>query len=186
VAGRAAARRPAGGAGRDRAARRARGRPRAYLVPPRTGPPGHRAPALLHRPRRLQPAVLAELARRPDVELSRLSHHVHQAGEPEAVVRHALAAAREAAGAGAFHEALAHYELVLRWSGQLAAEQRAAVLESVWVLYNLSRFDEAVARAGQVVRLAERIGEPARLGRALTPCRGCATWSTTPPGRSRP
>jgi ATP/maltotriose-dependent transcriptional regulator MalT len=40
--------------------------------------------------------------------------------------------------------------------------------ESVWVLYNLSRFDEAVARAGQVVRLAERIGEPARLGQALT------------------
>ena len=113
--------------------------------------------------------VLAELARRPDVELSRLSHHAHQAGEPEAVVRHGLAAAREAAGAGAFHEALAHYELVLRWSGQLAAEQRAAVLEeSVWVLYNLSRFDEAVARAGQVVRLAERIGEPARLGQALT------------------
>ncbi|HET9007507.1 MAG TPA: AAA family ATPase, partial [Actinomycetes bacterium] len=113
--------------------------------------------------------VLAELARRPDVELSRLSHHAHQAGEPEAVVRHGLAAAREAAGAGAFHEALAHYELVLRWSAQLAAEQRAAVLEeSVWVLYNLSRFDEAVARAGQVVRLAERIGEPARLGQALT------------------
>ena len=109
--------------------------------------------------------VLAELARHPDVELSRLSHHAHQAGEPEAVVRHGLAAAREAAGAGAFHEALAHYELVLRWSAQLAAEQRAAVLEeSVWVLYNLSRFDEAVARAGQVVRLAERIGEPARLG----------------------
>ena len=96
--------------------------------------------------------VLAELARRPEVELSRLSHHAHQAGEPEAVVRHGLAAAREA-----------------RWSAQLAAEQRTAVLEeSVWVLYNLSRFDEAVARAGQVVRLAERIGEPARLGQALT------------------
>ena len=113
--------------------------------------------------------VLAELARRPGVELSRLSHHAHQAGEPEAVVRHGLAAAREAAGAGAFREALAHYELVLRWSGQLAAEQRAAVLEeSVWVLYNLSRFDEAVARAGQVVALAERTGDPARLGQALT------------------
>ena len=60
--------------------------------------------------------VLAELARRPGVELSRLTHHAHQAGDPEAVVRHGLAAAREAAGAGAFTEALAHYELVLRWS----------------------------------------------------------------------
>jgi DNA-binding CsgD family transcriptional regulator/tetratricopeptide (TPR) repeat protein len=113
--------------------------------------------------------VLAELARRPDVELSRLAHHAHQAGEPEAVVRHGLAAAREAAGAGAFSEALAHYELVLGWSGQLPVEQRATVLEeSIWVLYNLSRFDEAVARAGQVVRLRERIGDPATLGQALT------------------
>jgi ATP/maltotriose-dependent transcriptional regulator MalT len=40
--------------------------------------------------------------------------------------------------------------------------------ESIWVLYNLSRFDEAVARAGQVVGLRERIGDPATLGQALT------------------
>ena len=113
--------------------------------------------------------VLAALARRPDVELSRLSHHAHRAGEPEAVVRHGLAAAREAAGAGAFTEALAHYELVLRWSAQLAAEQRATVLEeSVWVLYNLSRFDEAVARAGQVVALPSGSASRPGLGQALT------------------
>jgi DNA-binding CsgD family transcriptional regulator/tetratricopeptide (TPR) repeat protein len=113
--------------------------------------------------------VLAELARRPGVELSRLSHHAHQAGDPEAVVHHGLAAAREAAGAGAFTEALAHYELVLRWSGQLPDAQRATVLEeSIWVLYNLSRFDEAVARASEVVALRERTGDPAALGQALT------------------
>ena len=57
--------------------------------------------------------VLAELARRPGVELSRLAHHAHRAGDPEAVIGHGLAAAREAAGAGAFSEALAHYELVM-------------------------------------------------------------------------
>jgi DNA-binding CsgD family transcriptional regulator/tetratricopeptide (TPR) repeat protein len=113
--------------------------------------------------------VLAELARRPGVELSWLAHHAHQAGDPEAVVRHGLAAAREAARAGAFSEALAHYELVLGWSGQLSDEQRATVLEeSIWVLYNLSRFDEAVARADQVVELRERMGDPAALGQALT------------------
>jgi hypothetical protein len=33
--------------------------------------------------------------------------------------------------------------------------------ESIWVLYNLSRFDEAVTRAGQVVGLRERMGDPA-------------------------
>jgi tetratricopeptide (TPR) repeat protein len=113
--------------------------------------------------------VLAALARRPRVELSRLAHHAHEAGEPEQVVEHGLAAAREAAAAGAFHEALAHYELVLRWSGLLSDEQRAAIMEdSVWVLYNLSRFDRAVARAREVVRLRERLGDPAALGQALT------------------
>jgi len=113
--------------------------------------------------------VLAELARRPDVELSRLAHHAHRAGDPEAVIRHGLAAAREAAGAGAFSEALAHYELVLGWSGQLPGERLATVLEEgIWVLYNLSRFDEAVTRAGQVVGLRKRMGDPAALGQALT------------------
>jgi DNA-binding CsgD family transcriptional regulator/tetratricopeptide (TPR) repeat protein len=113
--------------------------------------------------------VLAELARRPGVELARLAHHAHRAGDPEAVIRHGLAAAREAAGAGAFSEALAHYELVLGWSGQLPGEQLATVLEeSIWVLYNLSRFDQAVTRAGQVVGLRERTGDPATLGQALT------------------
>src|SRR5215217_2544425 len=113
--------------------------------------------------------VLAALAGHPDVELSRLSHHAHRAGDPEAVLRHGLAAAREAAGAGAFSEALAHYELVLGWSGELPGEQLATVLEeSIWVLYNLSRFDQAVTRAGQVVGLRERAGDPATLGQALT------------------
>jgi DNA-binding CsgD family transcriptional regulator/tetratricopeptide (TPR) repeat protein len=113
--------------------------------------------------------VLAELEGRPNVELSRLAHHAQEAGDPEAVIGHGLAAAREAAGAGAFSEALAHYELVLGWSGQLPGEQLATVLEeSIWVLYNLSRFDEAVARAGRVVALWERTGDPAALGQALT------------------
>jgi len=113
--------------------------------------------------------VLAVLAKQPGVELSRLAHHAHHAGEPDEVVRHGLAAAREAAAAGAFSEALAHYDLVLRWSGLLPEEQRATVLEeSVWVLYNLSRFEAAVTRAQEVLRLRERAGDPAMLGQALT------------------
>jgi DNA-binding CsgD family transcriptional regulator len=113
--------------------------------------------------------VLAALAAHPGVELSRLAHHAAQAGEPGAVVRHGLAAAREAATAGAFSEALAHYDLALGWTGLLGADRRATALEeSVWVLYNLSRFDAAAARAAEVVRLRERLGDPALLGQALT------------------
>ncbi|HEV3013050.1 MAG TPA: AAA family ATPase, partial [Actinomycetota bacterium] len=113
--------------------------------------------------------VLAALASHPEVELSRLAHHAHRAGDPEAVVRHGLAAAREAAAAGAFSEALAHYELVGGWSGRMQAGELAAMLEeSVWVLYNLSRFEEAATRAARVVALRERTGDPASLGQALT------------------
>jgi DNA-binding CsgD family transcriptional regulator/tetratricopeptide (TPR) repeat protein len=113
--------------------------------------------------------VLAALAGHPGVELSRLSHHAHRAGDPEAVLGHGLAAAREAAGAGAYSEALAHYELVLAWSARLPAIQRVTVLEeSVWVLYNLSRFEEAAARAERVVALAEGAGDPGSLGQAFT------------------
>ncbi|HEX3213535.1 MAG TPA: LuxR family transcriptional regulator, partial [Actinomycetota bacterium] len=113
--------------------------------------------------------VLAALARHPEVELSRLSHHAHRAGDPDAVVRHGLAAAREAAAAGAFSEALAHYELVGGWSGRMPAGELAAMLEeSVWVLYNLSRFEEAATRAARVVGLREPTGDPAALGQALT------------------
>jgi len=112
--------------------------------------------------------VLAALVKHPQVELSRLAHHAHQAGEPEQVVEHGVAAAREAATAGAFHEALAHYELVLRWSDLMPDEQRATVMEdSVWVLYNLSRFDQAVTRAREVVQLREQLGDQAALGQAL-------------------
>jgi DNA-binding CsgD family transcriptional regulator/tetratricopeptide (TPR) repeat protein len=48
-------------------------------------------------------------------------------------------------------------------------DQRATIMEdSVWVLYNLSRFDKAVARAREVVQLRELIGDQAALGQALT------------------
>jgi DNA-binding CsgD family transcriptional regulator/tetratricopeptide (TPR) repeat protein len=113
--------------------------------------------------------ILEALGQRPDVEVSRLAHHAHEAAEPELVVEHGLAAAREAAAAGAFHEALAHYELVLRWSDPLPAERRAGIMEeSVWVLYNLYRFGQAADRARQVVGMYERIGDQAALGEALT------------------
>src|SRR4030095_14005653 len=40
--------------------------------------------------------------------------------------------------------------------------------ECVWVLYNLSRFEEAAARAERVVALAEGAGDPGSLGQPLT------------------
>jgi DNA-binding CsgD family transcriptional regulator/tetratricopeptide (TPR) repeat protein len=113
--------------------------------------------------------VLKALADDPAAELSRLAHHAYQAGEPSQIIEYGLDAAREAVAAGAFHQALDHYEAVLRWSGLLPDERRAVVLEeSVWVLYNCYRFAAAVDRAREVVALREAIGDPATLGGALT------------------
>jgi hypothetical protein len=113
--------------------------------------------------------VLAALLAHPGAELSRLSHHAYEAGDPKQIIEYGLGAAREAAAAGAFHQALDHYEAVLRRSGLLPDEQRAVVLEeSVWVLYNCYRFTAAVDRAREVVALRRAIGDPATLGGALT------------------
>jgi DNA-binding CsgD family transcriptional regulator/tetratricopeptide (TPR) repeat protein len=113
--------------------------------------------------------VLAELETQPGAEPSRLAHHANEAGQPAKIIEYGLAAAREASAAGAFHQALDHYEAVLRWSGLLPDEPRAVVLEeSVWVLYNCYRFAAAAQRAGELVALREAIADPAALGGALT------------------
>ncbi|HJW59066.1 MAG TPA: LuxR family transcriptional regulator, partial [Actinomycetota bacterium] len=57
--------------------------------------------------------VLQALVGRGDADLSRIVHHAAQAGDTGAIVGYGPAAARDAAGAGAHREAVAHYRLVL-------------------------------------------------------------------------
>ena len=61
--------------------------------------------------------VLQALAGREDADLSRIVHHAAEAGDADAIVRYGPAAARDAAGAGAHREAVAHYRLVLASPG---------------------------------------------------------------------
>ena len=61
--------------------------------------------------------VLQALVGREDADLSRIVHHAAQAGDTDAIVGYGPAAARDAAGAGAHREAVAHYRLVLRSPG---------------------------------------------------------------------
>jgi DNA-binding CsgD family transcriptional regulator len=76
----------------------------ARLAVERSLAPDHRV--ALHR------EALAALAGEPD--LARLAHHAEAAGDREAVLRYAPAAAERAAALGAHREAAAHYARVLR------------------------------------------------------------------------
>ncbi len=71
--------------------------------------------------------ALSETPGRPD--LARLAHHAEAAGEAEAVLRFAPAAADEAAARGAYREAAAQYARALRFADALPDADRATLLE---------------------------------------------------------
>jgi DNA-binding CsgD family transcriptional regulator len=79
----------------------------------------------------LHRAVLLALTdtARGTTDLARLAHHAEQAGDAEAVLRHAPAAAREATRLGAHREAAAQYDRALRFAEDLPPEERATLLE---------------------------------------------------------
>ena len=80
---------------------------------------------LLHR------AVLKGLQRKSAgfSDLARLAHHAESAGDGEAVLAYAPAAAERAAAVRAHREAAAQYARALRLAGNLAPERRADLLE---------------------------------------------------------
>jgi hypothetical protein len=84
-----------------------------------------------HRKLDLHRSALAALAdppgRAPD--LARLAHHAEAAGDADAVLRYAPAAAARAASLGAPREAAAQYARALRFADRLSAGRRAQLLE---------------------------------------------------------
>jgi DNA-binding CsgD family transcriptional regulator len=87
-------------------------------------PPGRRAD--LHR------AALSALNRSPpgDLDLARLAHHAEAAGDGDAVLRFAPAAARQAIAAGARLQAADEYARALRFASRLPPAGRVSLLES--------------------------------------------------------
>lgn len=100
----------------------------------------------------------ADSARRDDSSL--LAHHAEHAGDGDAVLAYAPAAAAHAAALGAHREAAAHYASALRFGSSLPPHQRATLLE----------------RLGQESMLASQLGERCR----RWPVRGlsCPTGSS--------
>jgi DNA-binding CsgD family transcriptional regulator/tetratricopeptide (TPR) repeat protein len=120
------------------------------------------------RRRVLHAAVVRALVARPQPDLARIVHHSLQSADEEAVCRYAPRAGRESAAAGSHRQALAHFEVALRFAGRLSIADRAQVLDGyAWELYNALRFEEAVRASEQAVSLWTEIGEPVPLGEAL-------------------
>jgi DNA-binding CsgD family transcriptional regulator/tetratricopeptide (TPR) repeat protein len=123
-------------------------------------PPGRRTG--LHR------AALAFLAGQPAPDLARLAHHAEAAGDVDAVLRFAPAAAERAAAAGAHREAAGLYARALRFAGGLESARRADLLERFAGEAFLTGRDEGAAAAlREAVEIHRAHGDLLRQGDAL-------------------
>jgi DNA-binding CsgD family transcriptional regulator/tetratricopeptide (TPR) repeat protein len=99
---------------------------------------------------------------------TRLAHHAEGAGDPEAVLRFAPAAAEHAGRLGAHREAAAHYGRALRFADGLPPDVRAGLLERyAYECYLTGRFDAALDAQQDACGLRRAIGEPLEEGNAL-------------------
>ncbi len=79
--------------------------------------------------RELHRWVLAALRTRPSVNAARLAHHAEEADDPEAVIEFAVAAAKQAAPAGAHLQAAEQYDRAIRFAGDRPAAFQADLLK---------------------------------------------------------
>ena len=123
-------------------------------------PPGRRAG--LHH------AALAALAGQAAPDLARLAHHAEAAGDIEAVLKYAPAAAERATAAGARREAAGLYARALRFAGALEPGRRAGLLERFADLAYFTGLDaEATAALREAVEIHRARGDLLREGDAL-------------------
>jgi DNA-binding CsgD family transcriptional regulator/tetratricopeptide (TPR) repeat protein len=123
-------------------------------------PPGRRAG--LHR------AALAALAGQAVPDLARLAHHAEAAGDADAVLRFAPAAAERAAAAGDRREAAGLYVRALRFAGALEPAGRARLLERfAGEAYFTGRGEEAAAALREAVGIHRARGDLLRQGDTL-------------------
>jgi alkylation response protein AidB-like acyl-CoA dehydrogenase len=103
-----------------------------------------------------------------DDDEAAILHHAVGAGRADAVAEHGPRAASAAFRAGAYRQAAEHQTHVLAHADLLTPDVHASLLEErAWTLYNLHRFDEAVAAATAAVERRRNLDDPIALGRAL-------------------
>jgi DNA-binding CsgD family transcriptional regulator/tetratricopeptide (TPR) repeat protein len=114
--------------------------------------------------------ALAALADPPggDPDLARLAHHAEEAGDVEAVLRFAPAAAVRAASLGAHREAAAQYARALRVGDRLTVAERAELLERrSGECMVIDQYDEGIAGLEQAVEFRRALGDRLKEGDAL-------------------
>ena len=98
-------------------------------------------------------ATALSALRERDADPALLAFHAEEAGDDAAVLIHALAAARRAAGLGAYREAAEHFRQALRNSGGLADREHARALEEyAETCSRLDRDQDAVDLAEQALQ----------------------------------
>jgi DNA-binding CsgD family transcriptional regulator/tetratricopeptide (TPR) repeat protein len=101
-------------------------------------------------------------------DLARLAHHAEAAGDAEAVLRFAPAAAARAASSGASREAAAQYGRALRFAVGLGLEERADLLERrAYACYLIGELDEALDAQQRALQCRRQLGDPRRQGDSL-------------------
>ena len=131
------------------------------------------------RRQELHRRILAALAAASDQDPARLAHHAELAGDDEAVVAFAQAAAERAGAVGAHRQAAAQYARALRSAGTLPAARRAALHElRAEALYAADEQVESIADLYEAIALYGGDGDvegEAGATRRLVPrlaCRG--------------
>jgi DNA-binding CsgD family transcriptional regulator/tetratricopeptide (TPR) repeat protein len=96
--------------------------------------------------------------------LARLAHHAVGARDAESILLYAPLAAEEAANASAHREAAAHYRNALAFSGSIAPQERASLLEALsYECYLTEQLEEALQRRIEAIAIhrarADRLRE---------------------------
>jgi DNA-binding CsgD family transcriptional regulator/tetratricopeptide (TPR) repeat protein len=123
-----------------------------------------------HRKVDLHRRALAALADPPGgaPDLARLAHHAEAAGDVDAVLRFAPAAADRAASLGAHREAAAQYARALRFGDRLPVGTRAELLERrSYACYLTDQNDAAVEAVTDALACRRRLGQRLEEGDSL-------------------
>jgi DNA-binding CsgD family transcriptional regulator/tetratricopeptide (TPR) repeat protein len=101
-------------------------------------------------------------------DLARLAHHAEAAGDAEAVLRYAPAAATRASSLGAHREAASQYARALRSAERAPPEEQADLLDRrSYECYVTGQLGEAIEAEEGAVELYGRVGDARREGDSL-------------------
>jgi DNA-binding CsgD family transcriptional regulator/tetratricopeptide (TPR) repeat protein len=123
-----------------------------------------------HRRRSLHRKALGALRESPagDLDPARLAHHAEAAGDVEAVLEFAPAAAVRAASLGAHREAAAQYARSLRFADGLSPGERARLLgQRAHACLLTDQNDKAIDSLQEAIQLYREVGDRAGEGDSL-------------------